>query len=155
MRRNKNDRHVDLRRRELPLEIETALPGQSHVQHEASGTVRAPGLQKFRQRRERPDVQTNRSQQAAQRLSNIRIVVDDEDTGLWLRHRSARRSRQALPAVTSPNRPAPGCAFLILAARRRRPMPGYNAPWPKDTQPHTRESALAWQLSATLSRDAG
>src|SRR5262245_6912372 len=102
IRGNENDRHINVRRRELSLEIETALPGQSDVENEASRPLRASGFQELRYRRQRSDLETDRLQQAAQRISDIRIVVDDHDTGFWLSHRSVVPSQQAQLPTLSP-----------------------------------------------------
>src|SRR5262245_32075379 len=51
IRGNENDRHIDVRRRELSLEIEAASSGQSDVEHEASRSLWASGFQKLRERR--------------------------------------------------------------------------------------------------------
>src|SRR5262249_13439298 len=81
---------IDVRRAELALEVETASSGQPYIEHQASGPLRALGLQEFRYRCECSALQTDRSQQGPKRLSDIWIVIDDDDTGLCLGHRSAR-----------------------------------------------------------------
>jgi hypothetical protein len=92
---DEDNRQMNVRGRKLSLEIKPTSPGQSYVEHEAGRSVRAPGLQKFRHRRQRFHLQTDRSQQAAKRLSDRRIVIDDDDGGLCLRHRF--RSRHTGP----------------------------------------------------------
>ena len=50
---DENDREVNVRRGELALQIETASPRQSHVEHQAGGCIRARAVQEVRHRRQR------------------------------------------------------------------------------------------------------
>jgi len=75
---------------ELPLKIKTALPRKSHVEDQANGTVRRILLEKIGDGGEKLSFQANRSQQTPNRGSKIRIVVDDQDGKLSVRHRAAQ-----------------------------------------------------------------
>jgi hypothetical protein len=120
---NEDDRHINLCRRELSLEVKAASPAQPYIEHQACRSLRAPGLQEFLYRVQRPDLQTHRLQQASKRLSDIWIVIDDDDTRLWLGHRSARSNKttatNGAPVLASLKRSLfVRCAFLTLPARR-------------------------------------
>ena len=70
---------VNIRFNQLSLEVEAAHSGQPDVEH---NTTRRRGelvLQEFRSRAEQSGLKTDRSKQAAQRLANLRVVIDDEN----------------------------------------------------------------------------
>ena len=46
MPRDEDDREFPVRRGELTLEIEAALPRQSHVEHQTAGAIGQIGLEK-------------------------------------------------------------------------------------------------------------
>ena len=50
---DENDREVNVRRREIPLKIKTAAPGQSYIEYQARRSVWALGLQEFWHRSQR------------------------------------------------------------------------------------------------------
>jgi hypothetical protein len=80
--RDEDDREFLVRRGELALEIQAALPRQSHVEDQAGGAVSRTRLEEIGNSREQRGLQANRSQQTSNRGSKIRIIVDDEDGGL-------------------------------------------------------------------------
>src|SRR5689334_22542985 len=72
---------------ELALKIKAALTRQSHVEDQAGGAVRQLGREKFGHRPEQERVQAKRSQQTPYRASEVRVVVNDQDGRLCVRHR--------------------------------------------------------------------
>jgi hypothetical protein len=74
-----DNRDVNVRRGQLSLEVEAAHSGQPDVEHNAAWRVREPVLQEFRRRAEQSWLEADRSKQAAQRIANLRVVIDDED----------------------------------------------------------------------------
>ena len=83
---DEDDRNVNVGRRELALKIETTSAGQPDIEHEASGAVRAPFVQKFGNRGQGLGLHANGSDQAAERLADPQVVIDDDDVRL-LGHR--------------------------------------------------------------------
>src|SRR5262249_4122444 len=127
VRGDEDDRQIDVRRAELALEVETASSGQPYIEHQASRSFRAPGLQEFRYRCECSSLQTDRSQQGPKRLSDIWIVIDDDDTGLWLRHRSARTDGSTVTSRLQSRIPEPiafqDMRFIDLTRKAGMPYP--------------------------------
>ena len=80
---DEDDRDVDVCRRELSLKIETALPGQSDIEHQAGGSVRASLVQEFGDRGEGLGLQTDGTDQGAERLADLGVVIDDDDGRLF------------------------------------------------------------------------
>src|SRR6202035_3180440 len=76
---DEDDRNVNVRRRQLSLKIETTSAGQSDIEHEAGGSVRAPFAQKFGNRSQGLGLQADGPDQAAERLADPRVVIDDDD----------------------------------------------------------------------------
>jgi hypothetical protein len=87
--RDEDDWYLNVRRRELALKVKTAAAGQPDIEHEASGSVRASFIQELGNRSQRLGVLTDRSDQAAERLADQGVVVDN-DNGRRFSHR--RRS---------------------------------------------------------------
>src|SRR5207245_3975892 len=73
---DKDDRNVNIRRRQLSLKIETTSPGQPDIEHEASGAVRAPLVQEFGNRSQGLGLHADGSDQTAERLADSRVVID-------------------------------------------------------------------------------
>ena len=72
-----------MRRRELSLKIETTSARQPDIEHEAGGSVRAPFVQEFGNRGQGPDLHADGSDQAAERLADPGVVIDDDDGRLF------------------------------------------------------------------------
>ena len=84
---------------QLVLKIEPAAPGQSDIEHQASGEVGSGGGKEFLNRGEQFDVQAHRSKKSANRLAYIRIVVDVGYPRLRLFiHYCHSKARWSLPA---------------------------------------------------------
>jgi hypothetical protein len=81
---DEGDWESDVRRSELTLKFKAALSGQSYVEYQAGGTVRAFELEKVGNGRKQLGIQANRSQQTPNRIANVLIVVDDQDRGAGL-----------------------------------------------------------------------
>src|SRR5712671_5783539 len=97
---DKDDWEFFLRRRELALKVETASPRQSHVEHQAAGPVRRGGLQKVGDGCKQLSLQAERPQQPPNRGPNVRIVVDDENSGVGVRHYfCSQQNRREWPAL--------------------------------------------------------
>src|SRR5437763_13731553 len=77
------DRSMDVRLGELGLEVESAEPRQSDIEHEAACHIGKLAAQQVRGRTERLDLEADRSKQAAQRLAHGFIVVNDEYHGFF------------------------------------------------------------------------
>jgi hypothetical protein len=75
---DENDRKGDAGLRELLLECQPAHAGKAHVEHEASGCVRALGLHELLGRRVQAHLEADRAQQLLERSTHRRVVVDDE-----------------------------------------------------------------------------
>ncbi len=83
---DEDDRNVNVRRRELSLKIETTSARQPDIEHEAGRSVRAPFVQEFGNRSQGLGLRADGSDQAAERLADPRVVIDDDD-GRLLGHR--------------------------------------------------------------------
>ena len=79
MTRHHDDGDVNVRFGQLSLEVEAAHSGQPDIEHKAARRLRELVLQEFRRRAEQSGLKPNRSKQAAQRLANFMVVIDDED----------------------------------------------------------------------------
>ena len=86
VRCDKDDRELPVRRGQLALKLETALPRQSHVEHQAAGAVRRISLEKIGNRRKLPGLQADRPQETRNRVAKLGIVIDDQDTGICVTH---------------------------------------------------------------------
>ncbi len=80
---DEDNRNVDVRRRELSLKIETTPARQSDIEHQTSWSVRAPFVQEFGNRRQGFGLHANGSDQAAKRLADLWVVIDDDDGRLF------------------------------------------------------------------------
>ena len=87
-------RELRIRPDKLALKIKAALPRQSHVEHQAGGAIRQIGLEKVGNGRKQPRIQIERSQQTPNRGSKVRVIVNDQDGGFCVRHRSCSRSKE-------------------------------------------------------------
>jgi len=81
MTRYHDNGDMNVRIGQLSLEVETAHSGQPDVEHKAAWRVRELLLQEFRRRAEPSWLKADRSEQAAQRIANLRVVINDEDDG--------------------------------------------------------------------------
>src|SRR4030095_12372289 len=86
VRCNEDDWHLPVRRGKITLKLEAALPRHSHVEHQASRSVRQLGLGKIGNRRKLLDVQADRAQESHDRVAKFGIVVDDHDEGVLFTH---------------------------------------------------------------------
>src|SRR5580692_3944324 len=93
MPRDEDYRELRIRPNELALKIKAALPWQSYVEHQAGRAIRQIGLEKVRNGRKQPGIQIERSQQTPNRGSKVRVIVNDQDGGLCVRHRRDSRSK--------------------------------------------------------------
>src|SRR6516162_67102 len=84
---DEDDRNLNVRCRELSLKIETASAGQPDIEHKAGGSFRAPFFDEFRHRSQRLYLQAHGTEQALERLTDPRVVIDDND-GRLRSHRS-------------------------------------------------------------------
>ena len=83
---DEDDRDVDVFRGEVSLEFKAAPSGKPDVKHEARGPFRAAGGEEFAHVAEQLRLQPDGSRQAAERLADCLIIVDDDDTvdgGCW------------------------------------------------------------------------
>ena len=71
---------------QVALEIEAALPGQSHVEHEATRNIWPLCSQKFPGRFEHADPQPDRLEKVAQSVADRSIIVDYEHHGGQVGH---------------------------------------------------------------------
>src|ERR1700676_3446195 len=76
---------------ELALKIKTALTGQSHVENQAGGAIRRIGFEKGGNGSKQVSIQAERSQQTPNRCTKVRIVINDQDGGVCIGHRSYAR----------------------------------------------------------------
>jgi hypothetical protein len=67
---------------EFGLKVEPAHPGQPNVEHKTGGSIWKPSLQKIGARSEHLNAQADRTQQAFERLTQGRVVVNHEDERL-------------------------------------------------------------------------
>src|SRR3954470_20164418 len=86
---------------ELALEIKTASPRQSHIQHQARRAIGRLGLEKIGNGRKHLRLKAERAQQTFDRGSKLRIVVNDPDGRRFVRHRLYSRSKIAGIALVS------------------------------------------------------
>jgi hypothetical protein len=70
---------VNIRFDQLRLEVEAAHSGQPDVEYNTARRLRELVLQEFRSRAEQSGLKTDGSKQTAQRLANLRVVIDDDD----------------------------------------------------------------------------
>src|SRR5271157_876505 len=75
---DEDDRELDVRGGEFSLKVEAASPRQPDIEHQAGGSVRPSGLEEFIYRSEQLRLQPDGSEQAADRLPDCGIVVDDD-----------------------------------------------------------------------------
>ena len=71
-----NDRKGEVSLVQRALEIEPTLPGQSHIEHQAGGSIRSLREQELLRRFEHNDPQPDRLEQIAQRAADGGVVVD-------------------------------------------------------------------------------
>ena len=82
MSRNKHDWNSNIRLRQLGLEVETAQPRQSDVEHQTTGNIWTPALEELRSRFECLDPQPYGMEEPGERLAHRRVVVHYEDDRL-------------------------------------------------------------------------
>jgi hypothetical protein len=80
---DEDDRNANVRGRQLSLEIETTAAGQPDIEHEPSRTVGAPFVEEFGNRSQGLGLHADGPDQAAERLSDPRVVIDDDDGRLF------------------------------------------------------------------------
>jgi len=78
---DKDDWELSACRCELALEFKTALPRQSHVQHQAAWSVWTPAAQEILRLRKRLGSQAHRFKQTLDRRSHTGIIINDEYRG--------------------------------------------------------------------------
>src|SRR6202521_1253317 len=88
---DEDDWEFPVRRGELALKIKTALPRQPDVEDQAGGAIRRIGLEKVGNGRKEVSIQAERSQQTPNRCAKVRIVINDQDSGVCVGHRSYSR----------------------------------------------------------------
>jgi len=79
MARHHDNGNVNVRFGQLILEVEAAHSRQPDVKHNTARRLRQFVLQQFRGRGEQFRLKADRSKQAAQRFSNLKVVIDDEN----------------------------------------------------------------------------
>ena len=67
--RDEDNWQVELGGGQLALEVQAAQPGQTHVEHQAAGAIRAAVVQKLVRRRAGRDLQPHRPQEPLQRFA--------------------------------------------------------------------------------------
>ena len=82
MRCNEDDRHLSVSGGKIALKLETATSRHSHVEHQASRSVRQVGLGKIGNGRKLVDVQADRAEESHDRVAKLGIVIDDHDAGV-------------------------------------------------------------------------
>ena len=76
---DEDDRHSDVRPRELLLEAQTGEPGHVDVEHEAVRQPFASYFEEVLRARERLDLEAGRAHEAGDRLASVVVVVHDRD----------------------------------------------------------------------------
>src|SRR5216683_1056318 len=122
---DEDDRNVNVRRRQLSLKIETTSARQPDVEHKASGAVRAPLVQEFGNRSQGLGLRADGSDQAAERLANSWVVIDDDDGRLFCHRLRPPRWRHR-----SQQDDGPSCVRDILKSSVRRGKRYRRRPWP-------------------------
>ena len=98
VRRDEDDRQLPVRRGKLALKLKTASPRHSHVEHQASRTVRRLGIQEIGNGRKLLGIQADRAQQTPNQVAKLGIVIDDQDAGVRVRHpRTLRKGSAFFP----------------------------------------------------------
>jgi hypothetical protein len=95
---DEDDRHLPVRSSKVALKLKTASPRHSHVEHQATGTLRRISLEKIVNRRKLPGMQANRPQQPHDRVAKLGIIIDDQDAGICVTHPGISKLR-ILPAM--------------------------------------------------------
>jgi hypothetical protein len=73
-----SDRECAVRRREITLKIQSALPWQPYVEERTGGAVGRVGSREVGNRRKQPRIQAHGAQEPSERLAKLLIVVDDD-----------------------------------------------------------------------------
>src|SRR6202030_417947 len=97
--RNEDDRNLNAGCDHLPLQIQAAQPGQTHVEQYARGCFRTRVAQKFSSRRERLNLIPHRQNQTLGGTAERRIVVDDDYDGIGINHASPLPSAEKAISV--------------------------------------------------------
>jgi len=79
---HEHDWNSNIRLRQLGLEVETAQPRQSDVEHQTTGNIWTPALEELRSRFECLDPQPYGMEEPGERLAHRRVVVHYEDDRL-------------------------------------------------------------------------
>jgi hypothetical protein len=86
---DENNRKMNPRSCEVALEIESASPRQSDIEHDACGGVGPLAIEKFLRRPEQLYFERHRAKKTVQRVSDGRIVIDHEYDRLFLTHETS------------------------------------------------------------------
>ena len=76
---HEHDWNSNIRLRQLGLEVETAQPRHSDVEHQTTRNIWTPALEELHSRFECLDPQPYGTEQPGERLSHRLVVVHDED----------------------------------------------------------------------------
>src|SRR5262245_40536652 len=79
---DEDDRKLDIARGEIALKIQPALSRQSHIEDQASRSVGRIRLLKIVNRCKESRMQAHGLQHSSQRFAKLRIIVDNDYTGL-------------------------------------------------------------------------
>ena len=119
--RDEDNRQVNLGGGQLTLEVQAAQAGQTHVEHQAAGCVRARTGQKLPGGAEGLDAEPDRPEEVGEGMPERGIIIDDKDHGVWLRHNppSPAWAGSATPGSGSRQGPRQGGVAQRPAAVRR------------------------------------
>jgi len=96
------------------LKIKAASSRQSDVEHQANGTIRRVGLKKLGDGRKQLSIQAERSQQTLNRGPQRRIIVDDQDGSVRVKHRCAHDQQVTQVSLCLGSQVSRGCSAVIL-----------------------------------------
>src|SRR5262245_40457163 len=115
VRRDEDDRHLPVRRGKIALKLKTASPWHSDIEHQASRAVRGVGIQKIGNRRKLLGMQADRPQEAANLVTKLSIIINDQDAGVGVAHPRSLHKRNAFCALQAPS-------FYSQSVNMNRPL---------------------------------
>ena len=96
VRGDENDRQLPVRRGKVALKLKAACPRHSNVEHQASRAVRGDGIQEIGNTGKQLRMQADGPQQTSDRVTKLRIVINDRDARVRVRHPWSLRKGSAL-----------------------------------------------------------
>ena len=116
---DENNGEGQVARRQPLLQLQPAETRQPHIEHQAAGPLRGRAAQEFLRRRAGRDPQPHGLQEVLEGRAQRRIVIDDEDQGLGVRHPPSSFPRGTVNCMTAPRgtlalaHSRPPCAAII------------------------------------------